>query len=152
VWVPPGTWVDYFTGARYRGPGTRTLSVPLSRMPVLVRAGAIVPTQPEAPFTRPGPARKLILTVYAGAPRRFELYDDQGTGFGYARGAFTWTRIVHTERRGVATITIGPAHGRFRGSPRTRMWQVRLVRPGGRTTTVNTGPERTDRAVTVKLR
>src|SRR5205807_2023112 len=37
VWIPPGTWIDYFTGARYRGPSVRTLSVPLSQMPVLVR-------------------------------------------------------------------------------------------------------------------
>ena len=43
IWVPPGRWIDYFTGRAYSGPGVRSLSVPLSQMPVLVRAGAIIP-------------------------------------------------------------------------------------------------------------
>jgi hypothetical protein len=152
LWVPPGTWVDYFTGQRFRGPGVRTLSVPLAQMPVLVRAGSIVPTQPDVPFTRPAPPRKLILTMYSGATGRFELYDDHGAGFGYTRGAFTWTPIVHTERNGVATVTIGPARGRFPGAPRTRTWEVRLVGPRGRTTVAETGPVPTDRKFTLRLR
>ncbi len=152
VWVPPGTWVDYFTGRRYHGPSLQTLSVPLSQMPVLVRAGAIVPTQAYGPFTPAGPPSKVILTVYAGAQGRFDLYDDQGLGYGYTRGAFTWTPIVHTERRRGATITIGPARGRFPGAPPRRSWEVRLVGVSGRTTTVDTGPKPTDRAVTVTLR
>jgi alpha-glucosidase (family GH31 glycosyl hydrolase) len=152
IWVPPGKWVDYFTGTVYHGPSVQTLSVPLSQMPVLVRAGAIVPTQPSAPFTSPGPPRKVTLTVYAGAPGRFGLYDDQGVGFGYTRRAFTWTPIVHTERRRGATITIGPARGHFAGAPTRRSWEVRLVGISGRTTTVATGPQPTDRAVTVTIR
>jgi hypothetical protein len=152
LWVPPGTWVDYFTGQRFRGPRVRTLSVPLSQMPVLVRAGSIVPTQPDVPFTHPGSPRELILTVYSGATGRFDLYDDQGAGFGYTRGAFTWTPIVHTERHGVTKISIGPARGRFPGAARTRTWEVRLVGPRGRTTTAEAGPVRTDRNVTLTLR
>jgi alpha-D-xyloside xylohydrolase len=121
-------------------------------MPVLVRAGSIVPTQPDVPFTTPGPSRKLILTVYSGGTGRFDLYDDQGAGFGYTRGAFTWTPIVHTERHGVTTITIGPARGRFPGAARTRSWEVRLVGARGRTTTLDTGAVPAHRKVTLTLR
>src|SRR3712207_6728262 len=32
VWFPPGTWVDWFSGERHRGPATEELSVPLERM------------------------------------------------------------------------------------------------------------------------
>ena len=46
VWFPPGTWTDWFTGERYRGPATKKLEVPLERMPVFVRAGGLVPTLP----------------------------------------------------------------------------------------------------------
>ena len=51
VWFPPGAWVDWFTGERHTGPGTKALSVPLDRMPVFVRAGGIVPTQPPVATT-----------------------------------------------------------------------------------------------------
>jgi alpha-glucosidase (family GH31 glycosyl hydrolase) len=174
IWVPPGRWVDYFTGARYRGPTVRALSVPLSQMPVLVRAGAIIPTEPYAPFTRPAPQTVLILTAYPGADGRFELYDDQGIGFGYTRHAYTWTPISHTARPGRSTLTVGAAKGRFSGALRRRAWEVRLVGigrpravlidrhrqpksrwsydPVTRTLTADTGPVRSDRTVTISAR
>ena len=171
IWVPPGHWVDYFTGKVYTGPSVQTLSIPLSQMPVLVRAGAIVPTEPYAPFTPPTPQKTLIVTAYPGAHGTFALYDDQGVGFGYTRGQYTRTPISHTERGGHSTLTIGAAVGRFPGALRRRTWVVSLVgirrprvvrvdgRPrrwsyhrASRTLTVSTGPVPTDRAVSVSAR
>ena len=57
VWFPPGTWVDWFTGERHRGPAVKELSVPLERMPVFVRAGGIVP-DPAAGRHDPAPDRR----------------------------------------------------------------------------------------------
>ena len=45
VWFPPGKWTDWFTGATFQGPATQTLTVPLDRMPVFVKAGGIIPEQ-----------------------------------------------------------------------------------------------------------
>jgi alpha-glucosidase (family GH31 glycosyl hydrolase) len=150
IWVPPGRWVDYFTGARFRGPRTVTLSVPLSQLPVLVRTGSIVPTQPYVPYTPESPPKTVVLTVYEGSRGSFRLYDDQGAGFGYERGAFTRTPIVYRRRGMRSTLTIGPARGRFPGAPTKRSWVVRFVPAGGRgIETVTTGPEPTDRRTTV---
>jgi hypothetical protein len=155
----------------YSGPSVQTLSVPLSQMPVLVRAGSIIPTESYAPFTPAAPQKALMLTAYAGAAGRFALYDDQGVGFGYTRHAYTWTEISHTQRGGRTTLTVGPANGRFPGALRRRSWVVRLVGigrphqvlidrrrqprsswsydPASHTLSIATGPARTDRAVTV---
>jgi alpha-glucosidase (family GH31 glycosyl hydrolase) len=46
VYVPTGSWYDFWTGARYEGPAGVTLDAPLDRLPLLVRAGAIVPLGP----------------------------------------------------------------------------------------------------------
>ncbi|HTX44794.1 MAG TPA: TIM-barrel domain-containing protein [Solirubrobacteraceae bacterium] len=127
IWVPPGTWFDYFTGQRFVGPETITLSVPFTQMPVLVRSGSILPTQPYAPYTSPGPNPKLILTAFPGGGGSFSLYDDSGLGFGYQHGAFTRTEITHTERGRHTTLTIGPTRGMFPGALRRRDWQVQLV-------------------------
>jgi alpha-D-xyloside xylohydrolase len=86
-------------------------------MPVLVRAGAIIPT---------GEPEHLTFNVFPGARGRFTLYEDEGDGFGYERGRFTRTTI--TQRAG--KVTIGPARGTFPGKPRRRAWTVRLVRAG----------------------
>ncbi|HUZ28350.1 MAG TPA: DUF5110 domain-containing protein, partial [Solirubrobacteraceae bacterium] len=112
---------------RLRGPAVVTLSVPLSQMPVLIRAGAVIPTQPSQPYTRALPQRQLILTAYSGGPGSFRLYDDQGTGFGYTGHRYSWTPIQHTQRGRISTLRIGPARGSFPGAVGSRSWVVRLV-------------------------
>ncbi|KRV48710.1 glycosyl hydrolase [Wenjunlia vitaminophila] len=43
VRLPSGRWYDRATGRAYTGPGVVELPAPLERVPVLVRAGAVVP-------------------------------------------------------------------------------------------------------------
>ncbi|MGQ4361319.1 TIM-barrel domain-containing protein [Streptomyces sp. SAS_272] len=43
VQLPRGHWFDTATGRAYRGPGRVLVDAPLSRIPVLARAGAVVP-------------------------------------------------------------------------------------------------------------
>ncbi|MBX3396551.1 MAG: hypothetical protein KF841_14410 [Phycisphaerae bacterium] len=43
VWLPPGKWVNWFTGRRYEGPATARLIVPLDEIPLFARAGAKIP-------------------------------------------------------------------------------------------------------------
>ena len=42
-YVPEGEWVDLVDGSRVTGPGFHTRTVSLEQMPVLVRAGAVLP-------------------------------------------------------------------------------------------------------------
>jgi alpha-glucosidase (family GH31 glycosyl hydrolase) len=122
VWFPPGTWIDWFTGERHRGGATETLSVPLERMPVFVRAGGIVPTQPELPTTAVASPRALILSAYAGNGGT-TLYDDAGDGLDDLKGRYAHTAI----RQRARAITIGPMRGSFAGKPSRRSWELRWV-------------------------
>ncbi|QYX81493.1 glycoside hydrolase family 31 protein [Streptomyces akebiae] len=45
VQLPRGRWYDTVTGRAYEGPGTVLLEAPLSRVPVLARAGAVMPVR-----------------------------------------------------------------------------------------------------------
>lgn len=131
LWVPPGDWVEYSTGRRFHGPEVRTVTVPLSRIPVLVRAGAVVPTQAAGLATGSAPRSHLVLTAFPGSGTG-ELYDDAGRGFGYRHGEYTRTRFTQTRKRGTTTLRIGAARGTFPDARVTRTWDVRLrgiVRP-----------------------
>lgn len=128
VWIPPGTWTDYFTGESHAGPALVDLSVPLSRMPVLMRAGAILPTQPDVQTSAIGPQDGLTISVWPGADGAFELYDDEGKGFGYLNGAYSRTRIATTtSAAGCVSVVIGAARGSFPGALARRSWTVSLV-------------------------
>jgi alpha-glucosidase (family GH31 glycosyl hydrolase) len=48
LYLPPGEWVNYWTGERYSGGGDVTLPAPLDQIPILVRSGAILPFKPES--------------------------------------------------------------------------------------------------------
>lgn len=43
VVLPPGWWFDYWTGEAHQGPTALQVAVPLERLPLFVRAGAVVP-------------------------------------------------------------------------------------------------------------
>ena len=134
VWFPPGRWVDYFTGATFTGPTTAPVTEPLSRMPVFVRTGGIVPEQPATSRAASGTSRSLTVKAYAGGSGSFELYQDAGHGLAYQRGQQARTAI--TVSSGGATrpggtpstrVSIGPARGRYSGQATTVSYAVQLV-------------------------
>ena len=127
LWFPPGDWVDVFTGEVHSGPDVKTLSVPLDVMPLFARAGAIVPREDYAEHVTSGAPDPLILNVYAGDDGGFDLYEDEGAGFGYRQGMFTRTPLRWNEAAGVSTLTIGAAAGSYPGDPARRAFSVRVL-------------------------
>jgi hypothetical protein len=128
VWFPPGTWVDFFTGERHRGPRIERLSVPLERMPLFVRTGAVLPTQEYRPHETERAPDPLVLTAWAGRDGGFRLYEDRGDGLEYRRRSFAFTRVLHDHRgRRGTVVTIGRARGRYRGRPTRRRYELRVV-------------------------
>jgi len=132
VWIPPGRWVDYFTGATFTGPTTTIVSVPLDRMPVFVRAGGIVPEQ--SPSSSSDTAHRMVLEVFSGSSGAFSLYADSGTGLGYTKGQATRTPItdsVGAPGQGDATttdrVTVGPAQGHYPGAPTSMGYRLEMV-------------------------
>jgi glycosyl hydrolase family 31/ricin-type beta-trefoil lectin protein/uncharacterized protein DUF5110/carbohydrate binding protein with CBM35 domain len=122
VWVPPGTWNDYFTGASYTGPATVTMTAPLDRMPVLVKAGGMVPTRTDyVNNQKQGAADQLTVNVAAGANGSFSLYADAGEGTGSASATtpLSWND-------GSKTFTVGATTGTFTGAPASRAYTLRV--------------------------
>lgn len=94
VYLPAGTWVDFWTGERLAGPAHLVARAPLDRIPVYVRDGAIIPMGPEMNYVGEVPLKELTLAVYAGAPGRLELYEDDGRSLAYKEGQWALTSIT----------------------------------------------------------
>src|SRR5258708_6526120 len=91
VWFPPGTWTDWFTGATFHGPSAQTLTVPLDRMPVFVKAGGIIPEQAPMDHVGARPGAPVTLRVYPGGSSTFPVYQDAGSGPRYQQGQYRRT-------------------------------------------------------------
>ncbi len=126
LWVPPGDWVERVSGRRFSGPGREKVTVGLGRVPVLVRAGAVLPGHRSGARAGVAPSKRIVLTAYPGRRGRGQLYDDAGAGFGYERGAFTRTAFTQKRRAGAVTVRIGRARGDFAQALRSRTWEVRV--------------------------
>ena len=93
IYLPAGeAYFDYTTYHRYNGAGkTVHLDAPLEKLPILMKAGHIVPRK-DRPRRSSGlmkfdPYTLLILLTDAGAATG-ELYVDDGESFDYTSGAF----------------------------------------------------------------
>ena len=109
VFVPPGTWYDYWTGERLSGIDTRKTTPTLSDLSVLVRGGAIVPQQAVVQSTSETPKGPLELRVYPGSDCHGSLYMDDGNTFNYAHGEFLRLALSCQEASGSVQVTTAPA-------------------------------------------
>ncbi|MDR7520715.1 MAG: glycoside hydrolase family 31 protein, partial [Armatimonadota bacterium] len=84
VTLPSGTWYEMGSDRAHRGPGRVALDAPLDRIPVLARAGSVLPMAgpPEG-----SAGETLALQVYRpdGSPGGGILYSDAGDGYGPGR-------------------------------------------------------------------
>src|SRR4051794_20743452 len=80
AWLPEGVWFDLFTGRRYDGGRPLVLHRPLELMPVLARAGAVVPMLADPMADASDNPVALLLQVFPTASGTASIYEDDGRG------------------------------------------------------------------------
>src|SRR6476646_1837998 len=94
VYLPAGDWYDYWTGQRYTGGNSINVPVTLSSIPIFVRGGAFVFSQPVVQNTSEMPGQPLQVALFPGAASSERwFYEDDGATFDYKRGAFARRRF-----------------------------------------------------------
>ncbi|TQV90439.1 alpha-xylosidase [Cordyceps javanica] len=125
AWLPPGTWVDFFTGVVYDGNRSMWLSRTLDKMPLLMRQGAIVALDAALEGTN-GAAnpRGFEIVAVVGADGRFDILEEDESAEGSAdKAPWVKTSISFDQRRGI--LSIGP--NRSGALAYSRTWSVRLL-------------------------
>jgi alpha-glucosidase (family GH31 glycosyl hydrolase) len=134
IWLPPGGWIDFFSGESVRGGGWCTIYGELDDIPVFARPGAIIPLAPEAGWGGVGNPEELRIDIFPGADNRFELYEDDGETTAYTRGAYAVTTFQLRWNDQHMTFIIPPAEGERAVVPARRAYRLRLKsiqRPAG---------------------
>lgn len=107
VYLPAGSaWINWSTGERFEGGRQINVQAPLDRLPLFVRAGAIIATQEVIQHTGQMPNAAMTLNVAAGIESRktevAKIHEDAGDGYEYRKSAWSEVRIEH--RQGVLKI------------------------------------------------
>ncbi|MEU3298504.1 NPCBM/NEW2 domain-containing protein [Streptomyces sp. NPDC006678] len=126
IYLPKGTWIDYWSGRTYEGPTTvDDYSAPLDTLPLFVRAGATVPMWPGGirSYADRGAGSPLAWDIYPQGSSSFTLYEDDGVTREHRSGKYATQRAdVDAPKRGAGDVTvrIGASRGTFNGKSHAR--------------------------------
>ena len=130
VYLPAGTdWYDFWTGQYYKGGQTILADAPIQKLPLLVRAGSILPMGPEIQFVDQPTDEPMELHIYSGHDSEFELYFDEGDHYNYEKGEFATIRIVWNEA--LQRLTLQERRGSFSDMKSVISFKVTLFSKDG---------------------
>lgn len=124
VYLPKtvGGWYDFWTGQRFTGGQVSRAAAPPDKIPLFVKAGAIVPMGKFLQYTSEKPMDTLEVRIYRGANGQFTLYNDEGDNYNYEQGRYRLIPFNWDEKR--QTLTIGRQQGDYKGAPRKYVFKI----------------------------
>ncbi len=119
-------WVDFWTGKTAEGGQTIYADAPVDKIPLLVRAGSIIPMGPFIQYSTEKPADPVELRIYPGADAVFTLYEDENDNYNYEKGIyatidFEWDDI-HRQ------LTVHKRKGKYPGMLEKRQFNLVIVK------------------------
>lgn len=151
VYLPAGTWYDWYTNEKMESKGQTYQNVPLMRdslfrLPLYAREGAIIPMAvvTEATInvfgrTKDGKINNdLAVKVFASDKATdFSLYEDDGKTIDYQSGKSRLTKISQQKAGNAITVTIAAAEGSYQADEVRN--NIVTVIAGSEAKTVNAG-------------
>jgi alpha-glucosidase (family GH31 glycosyl hydrolase) len=126
VYLPDGSWINYWTGERVEGGRSVIVQAPLETLPLFVRAGSIIPMRDYARAVELGTNASLTLDVYPAADGKFDLLEDDGTSNDYLSGGFAVIPFRMRMQGEAVRLSLGPARGHYKGMPTGRTFRIRF--------------------------
>ena len=124
AWIPAGVWIDFFNGWIYSSEKGRmfTLSRGLDTIPVLVKAGGIVPLASNEPAASVDNPQVFDLMIFAGADGNFSLWEDSGDTSADCDENWALTEFVLNIEKGL--FIVSSAKGNLSVIPGRRSWNL----------------------------
>jgi alpha-D-xyloside xylohydrolase len=126
VYLPADTkWIDFWTGETLAGGLTITADAPIEKIPLMVKAGSIIPMGPLVQYAAEKPADPIELRVYPGADGTFTLYEDENDNYNYEKGVYSTIAISWNDAN--RQLTLDARQGSFPGMLNQRTFNVVIV-------------------------
>ncbi|MFF1447983.1 TIM-barrel domain-containing protein [Streptomyces sp. NPDC058274] len=125
IYLPKGTWTDYWTGRIYQGPTTvNGYHAPLDTLPLFVKSGAIVPMWPKGTTSwQTRDRHELDWDLYPKGDSSYTLYEDDGVTRKFAEGASAAQRVSMSAAKGSTEVNVGASKGSYRDKPGARAYR-----------------------------
>ena len=126
IYLPKGTWINYWTDEVSSGGKNVVVAAPLNRMPMFVKEGSIIPMAQLMNYTDERPLDTLTLLVYPDMNNEvsYSLYEDDGKTREYQSGKYSMTsftqRVFTKDGETILYLTAGASQGTFVNQLRER--------------------------------
>jgi len=127
VYLPGnGKWYDFWTNHVYEGGKTVFVHAPIEKIPLMVKAGAIVPFSKSMQYADQNGGQVEYIRIYEGADGSFDLYNDSGDGYDYEKGEYSLIHMEYCDER--KELTFSAVKGSY---PTQNVFHVQFVKEDG---------------------
>ena len=125
LYIPEGTWYDYFTGKKYSGNKKYVSFYKDEEYPVFVKEGSIIPLSLNK-YNDTSCPTNMEIHVFPGKSNSYSIYEDDGTTNGYKEGKYLISNIEFIYRKDSYSLTVLPVKGVTGIVPKTRNYKIRF--------------------------
>lgn len=122
VYLPPGRWYSFWTGQEFAGGQHSLVVCDLQTIPLLIRAGSIIPFQPVQQFVSENKFDTMTLHIWPGRPGELDWYEDDGFSNEYLREAFHRRKLSYREIKRQGHLEFGAVEGNYSSS--IKSWRI----------------------------
>ncbi len=127
TWLPAGLWADFFDGTVYHGGKMVNLWRGIENIPVLMKAGAIVPMKNMDIFDNSvDNPENMEIKIFPAENGNFTLWEDAGDTAEDAEENWAHTQLTFSSGA-KAQFTIGNAEGNLCVLPENRTWKLVFI-------------------------
>lgn len=122
-------WIDYYTGKEYQGGQViNNFAAPLWKLPVFVKAGAIIPTSnaTNTPKEYEEQKKSRHFEIYPNNSSKFTVYEDDGISAQYKNGRYAKTDVTSNLKGSTLTLKIGKTQGEYLGQENERTTEINI--------------------------
>ena len=118
IYLPQGTWIDYFKGTVYSGNQTIHYAVNSKAwddIPLFIKKGAIIPTEPVMDYVGQKTVDTMTVDVFPDEKQTtLQYYDDDGKTYNYEKGQYFIQRLAVQKQGEKIDFSVSLPEGSFK--------------------------------------
>ena len=127
MWFPEGNdWFDMASGSMFKGGQKRDIGYSIDDNPWYVKAGSIIPMNPDHVRSLKTACDTLVLTAIPGGDGQLSYYEDDGVSQNYDK-EYTITKVCQKRTDNNIVLTVSPRDGQYAGMKDTRSYEIRFM-------------------------
>lgn len=128
IYLPKGSWIDYFSGEKYEGDRViNNFDAPIWKLPLFVKSGAIIPMANSNNNVAEINKGNRVYEIYPSGKSSFTEYDDDGTTDAYKSGKGVTTLITsELDKKNTLHLMVQPTKGDFAGFVKQKSTEFRI--------------------------